>query len=117
MNIRSLAFLSLALLMLTGVSSAPESTPPPKYCELYGAVFVEEVPAFAQYKVYLQEIESFADMVVYKEDMESYADRPGFWYFTDVKAFADFTIAFEQNEGLADFSMAYTDFRSAAGCK
>lgn len=117
----TLALFSLG--MLTGI--APTSTVsndladtlPPRYCELYGAVYVEETVAFADYKVYLEEIESFAKMVVYKEDVESFADRPGFWYFTDVKAFADFTIAFEQNQGLADFSLAYTDFRSAAGCQ
>lgn len=117
----TLALFSLGL--LTGIAPTPAltSTPadamPPRYCELYGAVYIEEVAAFADFKVYVEEIESFAKMVVYKEDVESFADRPGFWYFTDVKAFADFTIALEQNQGLADFSMAYTDFRSAAGCQ
>ncbi len=117
----TLAIFSLGL--LTGIApsaSVPadqSDSMPPRYCELYGAVYVEQTVAFADYKVYLEEIESFAKMVVYKEDVESFADRPGFWYFTDVKAFADFTIAFEQSQGLADFSMAYTDFRSAAGCQ
>ncbi len=105
------------ILLLTGFAPLAEQSLPPDYCSLYGVVYVEQVPAFADYKVFKQDIESFADMVVYREDVESYADRPGFWFFTDVKAFADFTIAYEQNEGLADFSLAFTDFRSAAGCQ
>lgn len=117
----TLAIASLGLLTgiapSTSVATDHSDAMPPRYCELYGAVYVEQTAAFADYKVYLEEIESFAKMVVYKEDVESFADRPGFWYFTDVKAFANFTIAFEQNQGLADFSMAYTDFRSAAGCQ
>lgn len=115
----TLAILSLGL--LTGVAPVPASPSskavPAEHCELYGAVYIEETSAFADYKVYVEDIESFAKLVVYKENVESFADRPGFWYFTDVKAFADFSISIEQNQGFADFTIAYTDFRSAAGCQ
>lgn len=119
MNMIRLTIASLVLILLTGIAAPIELTnaPPPRYCDLYGTVFVEEVAAFADYRVYVEDIESFANMVVYREEVESFADRPGFWFFTDVKAFADFTIAIEPNQGLADFTMAYTDFRSAAGCQ
>ncbi|MDP5170634.1 MAG: hypothetical protein NWR72_10340 [Bacteroidia bacterium] len=108
--------LPLGLLMGASTAPAPVATPP-AYCELYGAVYVEQQAAFANYRVFLQENEAFADLIVFREDGEAFADRPGFWYITDVKAFADFTIAFETNEGMANFSIAYTDFRSAAGCQ
>lgn len=87
------------------------------YCKLYGAVYVEDVAAFANYKVFVEDIESFADLVVYKENTEAFADQPGYWYFTDVKGFADFTIYLEPVKSFADFSIAYTEFRTAVGCQ
>lgn len=112
----------LSLLCLLPVVLADAHQPekrlstPPDICQLYGAVYVEQQAAFADYRVFKEDIESFAKLVVYREEAEDFADRPGFWYFTDVKAFADFTIAYEPNQGLADFTIAFTDFRSAAGC-
>ena len=85
-------------------------------CDLYGAVYVEEVAAFAQHRVFVEENEAFAKLKVFKQDTEAFADRPGYWYFTDVKAFADFTIYIEKVQGFADFSIAYTTFRTSAGC-
>lgn len=90
---------------------------PPEYCKLMGAVYVENVAAFANYRVFVEEIESFADMVVFKEDSEGFANEPGHWYFTDVRGFADFTIYVEDVKGFADFSIAYTEFRTTVGCQ
>ena len=86
-------------------------------CDLQGAVYVEEVAAFAKYRVFVEDIENFADFVVFKEDNEAFANEPGHWYFTDVRGFADFTIYLEEVKGFADFSIAYTEFRTTAGCK
>ncbi|MEZ4849083.1 MAG: DUF6150 family protein [Bacteroidia bacterium] len=86
-------------------------------CDLYGTVYIEEVRAFADYKVYVQDIESFAKMVVYKETTEAFADRPGHWFFTETKGFEDFSIYIEEVEAFADFTIAYTDFQTTAGCQ
>ena len=90
---------------------------PPDYCKLRGAVYVEDVAAFANYRVFVEDIESFADMVVFKEDSEGFANDPGHWFFTDVRGFADFTIYIEEVKGFADFSIAYTEFRTTVGCQ
>ena len=85
-------------------------------CKLYGAVYVEQTAAFADYRVFVQDIEAFADLVVYKESGDLYADQTGLWYLTDTKSFADFSIYIEDVEAFAQFTIAYTPFRSAAGC-
>jgi len=87
-----------------------------EYCQLKGAVYIEEVESFAKYKVFVEDVESFADLRVYKEQAQSFADRPGLWYITDVRAFADFTVAFTDVKGFADFSIYFTDFKTLAGC-
>ncbi|MEM9984634.1 MAG: DUF6150 family protein [Bacteroidota bacterium] len=85
-------------------------------CKLYGAIYVEQTAAFADYRVFVQDIEAFADLVVYKESGDLYADQTGLWYLTDTKSFADFSIYIEDVEAFAQFTIAYTPFRSAAGC-
>jgi len=86
------------------------------YCKLKGAVYIEEVANFANFRVFIQEVEAFADMKVFKEEAETFATEAGYWYFTDVRGFADFTIYLEEVPGFADFSIAYTEFRASAGC-
>ena len=102
------------------IGSATYKAPKPMpadICDLYGMVYIEEVRAFADYKVFVQDIESFAKMVVYKESSEAFADRPGHWYFTETKGFEDFSIYIEEVEAFADFTIAYTDFQTTAGCQ
>lgn len=101
----------------TSVELDQASETPPEYCGLRGAVYVEDVAAFAKYRVFVEDIESFADLVVFKEDSEGFANDPGHWYFTDVRGFADFTIYIEDVKGFADFSIAYTEFRTTVGCQ
>ncbi|MDX2286574.1 MAG: hypothetical protein NW241_20575 [Bacteroidia bacterium] len=95
----------------------PAAPPPRELCRLSGTVYVEQVRAFATYKVYVQDLEAFADLVVFREEMEGMAVEPGHWYLTDQRAFADFTIFIEEAETFADFTVAYTPFSSAAGCR
>ena len=106
--------LGLALL-LTGQARVPQGKVDP--CKLQGAVFVEQVESFADYKVFVEDVEGFADLLVFQEQARGFADRPGLWYFTDVRGFADFTVAFTQVKGFADFSIYYTEFKSIAGCR
>jgi hypothetical protein len=101
------------LTLLTTLVSAQKKD----FCSLQGAVYIEKVAAFADYRVFVDDNESFADLVVYKEDSEVYADAPGHWFITDNKAFADFTIYIEEVKNFADFSIAYTTFRTAVGCR
>lgn len=119
-TMKYIAVLLTFLCCLPLVEGAVGPTPPPAtgndICELYGPVFKESVKAFADFAVYIEDNESFADLVVFEQDVEAFATRPGHWYFTDVKAFAKFTIFEERTRGFADVSVAYTNFRTSAGC-
>lgn len=86
-------------------------------CNLKGSVYIEEVEGFAKYKVFVEDVEAFADLIVFQEQARSFADRPGLWYITDVRGFADFTVAYTDVKGFADFSIYYSDFKSLAGCR
>lgn len=95
----------------------PETLPDQQdYCKLKGAVFIEEVANFADYRVFIEDVDAFAQLNVFKEEAETFATEPGYWYFTDVRGFADFTIYVEDVKGFADFTIAYTEYRSSAGC-
>ena len=85
-------------------------------CKIWGAVYVEKNRNDASYRVYLEESDAFANLVVYKQANKLYADKPGFWYFTTVRDFADFSIYIETNKALADFTLYYTATESFAGC-
>jgi len=107
------------LVCLAGLWEVSFSLPKtqPDYCQLQGAVFIEPVAGFADYRVFVQEVESFANLVVYKEPSEAFANQPGMWFITDTKAFSDFSIFIEDVEAFSDFTIAYTPFRNAAGCQ
>lgn len=96
------------------IASQPRNIDP---CTLHGAVFIEEVEGFGQYKIFREDVEAFSDLLVFKEQARSFADRSGLWYITDIRAQADFTVAFTDVKGFADFSIYYTDFKSLAGCR
>ncbi|RMG55432.1 MAG: hypothetical protein D6722_27780 [Bacteroidetes bacterium] len=114
---RTLPLLLMALLPLqSGWALGPAPSPQPDYCELSGAVYVVQTAAFADYRVFVYDVEGLADMVIFKENAEFLAQAPGHWFFTDVQAFADFTIYLEQTESFADFGIAFTPFSTAAGC-
>lgn len=87
------------------------------FCNLRGAVFIEEVESFADYRIFQEDVEAFADMLVFREQARSFADRSGLWFITTNRAFADFTVAFTDVKGFADFSVFFTDFKSIAGCR
>lgn len=86
------------------------------FCRVFGAVYLESSPQYADYRVFVEDSEAFCDVVVFKADNRLFADRPGLWFFTETKAFADFSICFEKERGLADFTVYFTDTESFAGC-
>lgn len=114
---KAFALISILFSWALPASQNAELAPTAGICDLYGAVYVESVAAFADHRVFIDDTEGFADLVIYKEDNEAFANERGHWYITNVKAFADFTIYVEDVKGFADFSIAYTEFRTAAGCQ
>jgi len=119
-------FLSIAGMFFGPVSAEatfPAAKPTvlaPKYCEIYGSVYLERDPrrkANTQYTIFEETEEAFANLVVYKEDNKLFADKPGLWYITTNRDFADFVIFVSPNRNVADFSVNFTTVRSFAGCK
>lgn len=86
------------------------------YCKLFGAVYIEKNPKYADFRVYKEESEAFCNIKVFEVESRVYADQQGLWYFTGKKAFADFTVYFEPKKGLAEFSVFFIDVESFAGC-
>ncbi|MGB3181459.1 MAG: DUF6150 family protein [Cyclobacteriaceae bacterium] len=85
-------------------------------CELYGQVYEESDPNFADYLVYVYDSEAFADLIVYEEENQLFADRSGLWFYTSDKLFANFTVYFVSDPHQADFTIAYTNAQNFAGC-
>jgi hypothetical protein len=99
------------------LKSAPRAKEIPDLCKLYGSVYIESSPGFADYRVYVDHVEGFADLLVFKEQNPGLATANGLWHFTDARGFADFTIYLDQSRGFADFSICYTPTRGFAGCR
>ncbi|RMG24942.1 MAG: hypothetical protein D6730_11700 [Bacteroidetes bacterium] len=100
----------------------PEALPPATAvqpinpCELKGAVYVEKYRNQADYSVFIEEVEAFGKLKVFKEEAAIFATEPGWWYFTDQRGFADFTIYIEETKGFEHFTISFTKYRSSAGC-
>lgn len=105
----------IVVLMIVGNSPSVFSSQV-DFCKLFGAVYVEKNPKFADFRVYEEDSEAFCDIKVFEMESRVYADQPGLWHFTETKAFADFTIYFEPKKGLAEFSVYFIDVESFAGC-
>lgn len=106
-------------LLAVGQSAAPAISPahPENFCQLKGTVYVETVPSFADYRVFVEDIEAFADQCVFRESAGAFAKQPGHWFFTEVKAYADFSVAWVPMKSSADFSVCFTKQPSLAGCQ
>jgi hypothetical protein len=55
-------------------------------------------------------------VVVFKETSSAFADKVGKWHTVDNIKLADFYIYVTKNSSEADFTIAYTDVESFAGC-
>lgn len=107
---------NIVILSVSGSSFSEKQLKQQYYCELRGSFYIEEYPDRANFLIYEEESEAFADMLIYETDNALFADKPGLWYFTDQRAFADFTIYFVESKGNADFTVYFTSFESFAGC-
>lgn len=90
------------------------------FCRIYGSVYFERDPrrqASAHFTVFEESEEAFANLVVYKEDNKLFADKPGLWYETKSRDFADYIIFISPNRNMADFGVHFTTVRGFAGCK
>lgn len=95
------------------VDYSPKAIDP---CEVYGRIYSIGNSREADFSVYVENTEAFADIVVYKQKNALYADRPGQWSFVNNKKMARVYIYFEKRRNMADFTIAYTDIESFAGC-
>ena len=108
-----MALLVCSLLFFGSASSVWQQ---PNYCNLYGTVFIEKNPRYADFRVFVEETEGSADLWVYPIEDKLFADKPGLWHFTTKRDFADFIIYIDDQKYLADFSIYYIDVESFAGC-
>ncbi|MFY0626343.1 MAG: hypothetical protein JXR07_08620 [Reichenbachiella sp.] len=102
------------LLSFVMMFASPEAYLQP--CNVYGKIYREQNPGRADYRVFVEDSEAFADVLVFVQDNELYADRAGQWAFVENRSFANVYIYFEKNRNLADFTIAYTETESFAGC-
>jgi uncharacterized protein YneR len=89
-------------------------------CRIYGTIYLERDPrrrGFCFGVIYEEPEEGFADVMVFAEDNKLFADKPGLWYFTEARDFADYVLFVSNQRGMADFSVHYTKVRSFAGCR
>ena len=86
------------------------------FCELRGSCYIEKFPDRADFLIYEEDSEAFADLLIFETDNALFADKPGIWYFSNDRAFADFTVYFVESKGNADFTVYFTRFESFAGC-
>ena len=88
-----------------------------KVCEVFGTVYEEKKNEFAAtYRVYIEDNEYSADVIVFKETNELKADKPGLWFFTPHKAFAEFSIYIVEDRNIADFTIYFTEVDVEAKC-
>jgi len=85
-------------------------------CDIYGVIYLTEIPQEAHYRVYLEDSEAFANAVIFEEENELMADRPGLWYFTDNRRFARFVVFITDDKSNSDFTIYYTDIPDYARC-
>ncbi len=107
------AFIFLISFLFLGSASKSEQFDP---CKVFGVIYIEDNPRYAHFRVYEEESEAFSDVIIFEESSRLYADSQGKWFFTDTREFADFFIYFEEERGLADFSVFYTGYESFSGC-
>lgn len=89
-------------------------------CKIYGSIYLERDPrrrGFCSATVFVEQNDGFANLVVYQEANKLFADKPGMWYITDARDFADYTVLVTDNRAFADFGIFYSKVRSFAGCR
>lgn len=102
----------LGFLLISSISSAQING----RCDIFGVIYLTEIPQEAHYRVFIEESEAFANAVIFEEENELMADRPGLWYFTDNRRFARFVVYITDNKSNSDFTIFYTDIPDYARC-
>lgn len=112
----NILFILILVLFGSWVKPASTAVSEENPCEVFGNIYFVSESKNAHYVVYVQEEESFADLVIFKEEDFSYADREGHWFITEEIVLADRRIYITDNIAEADFTIAYTETESFAGC-
>ncbi len=105
--------LSLLLTFFLSIGSDGSALDP---CKVYGKIYEVDNAGLADYIVYIEDSEAFADLLVFEHENPLYADRPGQWAFVENRSFANVYIYFETRKSRADFSIAFIETESFAGC-
>ena len=113
---KKISILIFSVYILAGWTTIPQFHSEEDFCQIYGSVFFVDNAADAEYTVYVEDEESFANISVYLEESPSYADIPGHWYSTPDPYLADVRIYISDNIAEADFTIAFTETESFAGC-
>lgn len=95
---------------------APKTSSLQPPCEVFGNIYFVTQSKNADYVIFVQTEEAFADVVIYKEEEFAYADRSGHWYVTEDILLSDSRVFITENIAEADFTIAYTETESFAGC-
>jgi hypothetical protein len=86
-------------------------------CDVFGVIYLEKTPYLANFRVYVEtEADYRADLIVFRETNQLFADKQGYWFLTDKRGFANYTVAIVQDRSVADFVIYYTDKENWAGC-
>lgn len=96
--------------------SSPQHNTNGVHCQLFGSVFFTKKAGEADFVVFVEEQESFADLVVFPETSAGFAVSQGHWHRVEEPFLSDFRIYITANLSEADFTIAYTDIESFAGC-
>jgi hypothetical protein len=108
--------IACSFVVLFGFLTMQKAVAQQAFCSLKGSVLVVKDARLAQIKVFQTDSEPMADFLVFKADNKLFADKPGLWHFTEVRAQADFTIAFVTEE-IADVKVFFIENESFAGCR
>jgi hypothetical protein len=86
------------------------------YCQVYGSIYFTSKAADADFVVFVESQESFANVVIFKELAPNYANQIGKWHLVEDARLADYNIFISPNMSQSDFTIAFTDTESFAGC-
>ncbi len=111
-------FLTAILTFLVNANFAQSQMRHQDPCQIYGTAYLETDRSRATYFVYVETEDDYsADLRIFKEYNQLYADKSGYWFFTQQKAFADFSIFVVPYRSEADFVVYYVENEIDAGCE
>lgn len=119
-DFKTITYFILIPLVFLSMGWKPVSSPVHRtngiHCRIFGSIFLTNKAGEADFVVFVEDQESFADLVVFPENSAGFAQSEGHWYTVDEPFLSDFRIYITANISEADFTIAYTDIESFAGC-